>query len=405
MTTFTDFELDTRILYTVQQQGLVTPTPIQAEAIPVALQGNDVVGIAQTGTGKTLGFTLPSIHHLCQKKHKPNRMLVLVPTRELCTQVQDVVHTYGDALGLRATPVYGGVNFERQQKKLKQGCDIIVATPGRLLDHMSRGYLKFDNLEILVLDEADRMLDMGFLPDIQRIIQKMPRIRQTLMFSATFPDAISRLTQNMMSDPVRVEVGAIFKPVDKVRQVIYPVRQEDKMRLITELLDEIDATSSLIFLRTKIRTDQLATILEKRGFNIAQIHGDRSQGQRKEALDDFRSGKVDILVATDVAARGLDIEGVSHVINYDIPLSSDDYIHRVGRTARAERDGDAITLVSPEEFQALGAIERALGHNIPRVEWGDPPPVISVFRPTSAKSSRKTVRKGKRGGGRLMRRR
>lgn len=390
--TFSEFDLDSRLLDALDDDGITQPTPIQERAIPVALTGVDVVGIAQTGTGKTLGFTLPSLHRLSQGEHRPNRMLALVPTRELCVQVEAVAKRYGSTLDLEATPIYGGVNFDKQRDKLKAGREIIIATPGRLLDHLSRGYLKFDNLEILVLDEADRMLDMGFLPDIQRIIQRLPRERQTLMFSATFPSDISRLAERMMNNPERIEVGSIAKPVDTVRQVLYPVRQEDKIRLIAELLDEIDATGTLIFVRTKIRTEQVAMILEKRGFKLAQIHGDRSQIQRKRALDDFRSAKVQILVATDVAARGLDIDGVSHVINFDIPLSADDYIHRIGRTARARRDGDAITFVCPDEFSALGAIEKTLGHNIERVERPDAPPVLSVFKPQRAKGNR-TVRR------------
>ena len=329
-------------------------------------------------------------------------MLVLVPTRELCVQVHEVVREVGTALGMRSTTIYGGVSLERQASDLRKGCHVIVATPGRLLDHIGRRNIRFEHLEILVLDEADRMLDMGFLPDILRIIEKLPEDRQTLMFSATFPDSIARLAGRMLRDPERISVGAIEKPVDTVRQLLYPVRQEHKTRLMLELLEKEEPGSTLVFLRTKIRTETLAHVLKKKGFNIAQLHGDRSQSQRQQALDGFRRRKYDILVATDVAARGLDIEGVTHVFNYDIPLNPDDYIHRIGRTARAEAEGDAITFVTPAEFQALGGIEKALGHNIQRAEWEDAPRVLSIYRP--AKSKRGTARR-RTGTRRLLRRR
>ena len=399
---FDDFDLDSRCLDLLDDRGIVTPTPVQEEAIPLVLDGRDVVGIAQTGTGKTLAFVLPALTLLAQGKPKRNSMLVLVPTRELCVQVHEVFEYVGAALGVTSTTIYGGVSLERQASDLHKGRHVIVATPGRLLDHMGRRNIRFGDLCILVLDEADRMLDMGFLPDILRILEKLPVDRQTLMFSATFPDSIARLANRMLRDPERVSVGAIEKPVDSVRQTLYPVRQEHKTRLLLRLLEEEEPGSTLIFFRTKIRTETLAHVLKKKGFNVAQLHGDRSQSQRQQALDGFRKGKYDVLAATDVAARGLDIEGVTHVFNYDIPLNPEDYIHRIGRTARAKAEGDAITFVTPAEFQALGGIEKALGHHIPRGKSDDAPRVLSVFQPQKSRRGTSRRRKTSR---RLLRRR
>ncbi|MDK1022242.1 MAG: DEAD/DEAH box helicase [Candidatus Hydrogenedentes bacterium] len=399
---FDHFDLDPRCLDLLEAQNIVTPTPVQEQAIPLVMEGRDAVAIAQTGTGKTLAFVLPGLTLLARGKLKHNSMLVLVPTRELCVQVHEVVRDVASTMGIRSTSIYGGVSLERQTRDLRKGCHVLVATPGRLLDHMSRRNVRFDHLQILVLDEADRMLDMGFLPDILRILQKLPEDRQTLMFSATFPDAISRLSKRMLRDPERVSAGEIEKPVAAVRQLLYPVRQEHKSRLLLELLEKEDPGPALIFLRTKIRTETLAHVLKKKGHNVAQLHGDRSQAQRQQALDGFRKGKYDILVATDVAARGLDIEGITHVFNYDIPPNPEDYIHRIGRTARAEAEGDAITFVTPAEFQALGAIEKALGHNIPRDEWDDAPRVLSIYRPIKPKRGTARRRASSR---RLLRRR
>lgn len=400
--TFEDFDLEPRCLKVLSDQNIVTPTPIQEESIPIILDGHDVFAIAQTGTGKTLAFVLPGLTRLLRDKPNRNSMLILIPTRELCVQVHEVVRDMGRALGITSTTIYGGVSLERQAQDLHKGRHVIVATPGRLLDHIARRNVRFDNLETLVLDEADRMLDMGFLPDILRILERLPKDRQTLMFSATFPDSIERLANRLSNNAQRISVGAIEKPVDTVRQFLYPVKQEHKTRLLLDILENADAHSTLIFCRTKNRTEMLANLLKKKGFKNAQLHGDRSQSQREQALNGFRNGKYDVLVATDVAARGLDIEGVTHVFNYDIPLNPEDYIHRIGRTARAEKEGDAITFVTPAEFQALGAIERALGHNIPREEWEDAPRVLSVYSPASAKRRGTRRRAGTR---RLLRRR
>ena len=389
--TFDEFELDPRCLSVLRAKSISTPTPVQEQAIPIALSGRDLVASAQTGTGKTLGFALPALTRLAQNKPRHNRMLVLVPTRELCIQVESVIAELARALGMRSTLLYGGVGMQPQFTRLKRGCDIIVATPGRLLDHMGRGSVRFPDLEILVLDEADRMLDMGFLPDVRRILAKLPKNRQTMMFSATFAGELQQLTAEMLRDPERIAVGLVAKPVDAVRQLLYPVRQEDKSRVLVEMLREEGIDSGLIFLRTKSRTDRLGRLLHRAGFQVAVIHGDLSQKHRQRAMEEFRSGKKALLVATDVAARGLDIEGISHVINYDIPLNPDDYIHRIGRTARAQREGDAITFVCPTEHAALAAIEKALGRNLPRRELPGAPPVLSTWRPAGER--RRSVRR------------
>ncbi|GMV92257.1 MAG: DEAD/DEAH box helicase [Candidatus Hydrogenedentota bacterium] len=400
---FDAFDLDPRCLRVLHEADIQTPTPIQAQAIPVALTGRDVIGVAQTGTGKTLAFTLPSLTRLAQEKLRRNMMLVLVPTRELAVQVEKVVEEIGKPLQIRSVAVYGGVSLERQAGELKRGRAVVVATPGRLLDHMGRGNLSFEELSILVLDEADRMLDMGFLPDIRKILRKLPRERQTLMFSATFPDEINRLTGEMMHNPERVSVGAISRPVDAVRQLLYTVMPEHKSELLLDILRSKDIKSAVVFLRTKQRTERVAQTLRKQGFKAAAIHGDRSQKQREQALDGFRKGKYRVLVATDVAARGLDVEGISHVINFDIPPTADDYIHRIGRTARAEAEGDAITFVSPSEHLPLEAIERALARRLPRAEWEKAVPVLSLYSPPG--ESKKTSSSRRRTGGRLLRRR
>jgi ATP-dependent RNA helicase RhlE len=300
--------------------------------------------------------------------------------------------------------IYGGVGFGGQIADLKRGCDVIVATPGRLLDHMSRGAIKFENLEILVFDEADRMLDMGFLPDIKRILSKLPANRQTLMFSATFAPELARLTRSMMRDPGRIEVGAISMPVDKVRQLVIPVRQEDKSKVLMEILKEEKIDTAIIFLRTKIRTERVTKLLKTNGFKAAAIHGDLSQVIRQKSLEGFRSGKYELLVATDVAARGLDIDDISHVINYDIPENPDDYVHRIGRTARAEKEGDAITFVTPTDHSALGEIEKTLGRNLPRKEYEGAPNVLTLWRPAGAKREGIPATRARKGRS-LMRRR
>jgi ATP-dependent RNA helicase RhlE len=402
--TFDDFDIDPRCLSVLHAQKIVEPTPIQAQAIPVALEGKDVIGLAQTGTGKTLGFTLPALTRLAEGRITRNMMLVLVPTRELARQVESVMADIAKALSMRTVCLYGGVGLEKQSRALRRGCAVVVATPGRLLDHMARGNLQFNNLMILVLDEADRMLDMGFLPDIRRILRRLPKERQTLMFSATFPHDIARFADQMLQDPVRVEVGRVAKPVDTVRQCVYTVSQAAKTALLIRILREEEIDSALIFLRTKARTERVTRALRKAGFKAQSIHGDRSQRQRQQALDGFRSGRYKLLVATDVAARGLDIEGISHVINFDIPENPEDYVHRIGRTARASAEGDAFTFVCPDDFLALEGVEKALGKNLPQVDWEGAVEVLSLYHSPAEKARRRARAGGRRRGRSFFRR-
>lgn len=396
---FETLSIDPSCLKTLKSQRITEPTPVQARAIPIALEGRDLAAIAQTGTGKTLAFALPSLTRLAQAPAGRNSMLVLTPTRELAVQVRSVIEPLAQKLGLRTACIYGGVGFGPQADALRRGCNIIVATPGRLLDHMSRGGVNFRDLRILVLDEADRMLDMGFLPDVRRILAKLPAERQTLMFSATFPREIARLAADMQRNPARIEVGAVAKPVETVRQHIYTVAQMGKTPLLSTLLRGNGVHSALVFLRTKHRTDRVARSLHKEGFKVQSIHGNRSQSQRQQALDGFRKGRYNVLVATDIAARGLDIKGVSHVINYDVPNNPEEYIHRIGRTARASETGDAITFVSPDECVALGNIETALGMNLPRVQWEGAVPVVSLYQ-----TARKPQGHGRNGNAQRKRR-
>jgi ATP-dependent RNA helicase RhlE len=373
--------------------GIATPTPVQARAIPLLLEGKDLIATAQTGTGKTLAFALPSLTRLCAEKQRRNRMLVLVPTRELCVQVESVIAEFNKALQLRSVQIYGGVSITTQATQLRNGCDIIVATPGRLLDHVGRGNVQFNELEILVFDEADRMLDMGFLPDIQRILAKLPKERQTMMFSATFADEVEVLSRAILREPERIEIGFVTRPVDAVHQVLVPAREDQKSTVLLGLLNHEEIDSGIIFLRTKMRTDRIGKMLKKAGYGVAIIHGDLSQPLRQRALEGFRSGKYRFLVATDVAARGLDVDDVSHVINYDIPPTADDYVHRVGRTARADKKGDAITFVTPSEFAELANIEKALGRNLPRREYSGAPIIPSLWSPPGSK--RPVARRGR----------
>jgi len=366
---FEDLGIDPRCVSVLKNQKITEPTPVQAGAIPPGLEGRDVIAIAQTGTGKTLGFGLPAMTLLAKDKPGRNRMLILTPTRELAQQINDVLEPHCRALRLHTLCLYGGVSLERQAQGLRKGCDIIVATPGRLLDHMNRGNIRFDKLSILVLDEADRMLDMGFMPDIKRILSALPEERQTMLFSATFAPEIARLTAQFQNEPARIEIGTSMKPVDAVRQELYTVHGDQKQDLLTKLLSELEVGPTLVFLRTKHRTDRLAKALSKQGFKVQAIHGGRTQRQRQQALDGFKSGRYNVLIATDVAARGIDVHGITHVVNYDIPNSPDDYIHRIGRTARANTKGDAITFVSHEDQLQLALIERVIGRPIPRAEW------------------------------------
>ncbi len=403
--TFEELGIDPRCLKLLKQQRISEPTAVQAKAIPVACEGRDVVAVAQTGTGKTLAFGLPALTRLQQGKRGRNRMLVLTPTRELAQQVYKVLDEFGRALRLHVTCIYGGAGMDRQTKALLRGVDIVVATPGRLLDHMARGNVRFDHLQVLVLDEADRMLDMGFMPDIRRIVKTLPEQRQTLLFSATFPKEIQSMANTIQRDPARIEIGMVA-PARAIRQGVYTVASAGKLGLLTDLLRKPEARSTLVFLRTKHRTDRVAKALSKAGFKAQAIHGGRSQGQRERAIEGFRKGRFEVLVATDVAARGLDVQGITHVINYDIPGSTDDYIHRIGRTARASADGDAITFVCPEDYLALGSIEKALGKPLPRADWEGAVHVVSGGQaPRKGTQGRRSQRPRPAGGRRVTARR
>jgi len=345
--------------------GYVEPTPIQAQALPPVLEGKDVMGQAQTGTGKTAVFVLPILQRLLNRPRKGVRALIIAPTRELAEQINMAILEMGKKTGIRSVTVYGGVGMEPQVRNLRNGTDIVVACPGRLLDHMERRNIDLSQVEVLVLDEADRMLDMGFLPDIRRILGSVPKKRQTLLFSATLADDIRRLAHDFMHDPVIVQVGT-SAPVETVSHTLYPVPQHLKTPLLIELLRKIDKRSVLIFTRTKHRAKRLGETLEGAGFRAASIQGNLSQSKRQAAMDGFRRGAYQILVATDIAARGIDVCSISHVINYDIPNTADAYTHRIGRTGRLENTGDAFTLVTSEDEGMVRTIERLLGSRIER---------------------------------------
>jgi ATP-dependent RNA helicase RhlE len=393
---FSDYNIEPRCLRVLTNQKITEPTPVQAESIPPALEGRDLIAIAQTGTGKTLAFALPALTRLAADKPRHTAMLVIAPTRELAHQVHVVIRDMAKPLGLTTACVYGGVGMEPQTRALRKGTNVIVATPGRLLDHIERGNARLNKLSVLVMDEADRMLDMGFLPDIKRIVARTPKERQTLMFSATFPKNIERMASDMLRKPHRIEIGMVATPADAVRQGVYTVAQTAKLGLLSDILKRTEVGPAVVFMRTKRRTDRVARALNKDGFKAQAIHGDRSQQQRQKAIDGFRKGRFNVLVATDVAARGLDVQGITHVVNYDIPQSPDDYIHRIGRTARASAEGDAITFVSPDDCVALGDIERSLGRNIPREEWDGAVPVVSTYN-KNAKVQKRNSNKRFRG--------
>jgi len=352
----------------VKAMGYVDPTPIQLRAIPLVLAGRDVIGSAQTGTGKTAAFALPILSKLGQHNDVGPRVLILEPTRELAAQVETAFHDYARFTNLKTTVVFGGVGYGRQNDELKAGTDIVVATPGRLLDHLEQGTLKLDKVEFLVLDEADRMLDMGFLPDVRRIVEKCPRQRHTSLFSATVPPQIETLIQWAMQNPETIEIGARRTPAETVKHVIYPVSDTQKTDLLLELLNRVNYESVIIFCRTKHGADRVANTLKRANHAVCVLHSNRTQKEREQALQGFRDGKYEVLVATDIAARGLDIADVSHVVNYDVPQHPEDYIHRIGRTGRAEATGDAYTIMIAEDAAHVFAIERFISQTIPRVK-------------------------------------
>ncbi|MEO5567630.1 MAG: DEAD/DEAH box helicase [Gemmatimonadaceae bacterium] len=363
---FAALGLSQPVLAAIADAGYTTPTPIQAQAIPLIVEGRDVMGLAQTGTGKTAAFTLPIVDRLIDGPRR-TRVLVLTPTRELCIQVEESVRKYAKHAPLGVAPVYGGVPLEPQQKKLRAGVDIVVATPGRLIDHLDRQNVVFDDLEVLVLDEADRMLDMGFAPQINRIVDQIPSYRQTLLFSATMPPEVEALARKYLRKPVVVQVGRRSGVANTVTHAVYPVPKEKKNALLASLLDKEDMDSVLVFVRTKHGADKVVRHLEEVGIPSTAMHADKTQPQRVKALEDFKAGRVRVLVATDIAQRGLDISGISHVINYDVPQQAEDYVHRIGRTGRAAREGDAFTFMAPDEIAMVRTIERVIGQAIPRI--------------------------------------
>jgi ATP-dependent RNA helicase RhlE len=364
--TFAQLGLAPALLDAVRDAGYEHPTPIQAQAIPLALKGRDLIGLAQTGTGKTAAFTLPIVDRLLGGPQR-TRALILTPTRELCVQVEESFTKYGRHSGLQAVAVYGGVPLEPQEWALRGGVDVVVATPGRLLDHLERQNVVFDDLEVLVLDEADRMLDMGFAPQINRVVDQIPRYRQTLLFSATMPPEVEALARKYLRRPLVVQVGRRSMAASTVTHAVYPVPKDKKSALLVELLKQDAMDSVLIFTRTKHGADRVVRHLEKAGISATAMHADKSQAQRTQALDGFKEGSVRVLVATDIAQRGLDVSGISHVINYDVPQQPEDYVHRIGRTGRAATSGDAFTFMDADEIGMVRTIERVIGQQIPRI--------------------------------------
>jgi ATP-dependent RNA helicase RhlE len=368
---FARLGLHADLLKGIRELGFTRPTPIQDQAIPPALEGRDLLACAMTGSGKTAAFLLPILHRLIGKPRRITRVLILTPTRELAAQILEDFNALAVHTALTGAAVYGGVGMGPQEHAFRTGVDVIVATPGRLLDHATRPYAKLDGLEYLVLDEADRMLDMGFLPDIKRILRHIPARRQTLFFSATMPPPIGALASEMLKKPATINVQRQSAPPSGITQAAYPVPQDLKPSLLLELLQRKILQQALVFTRTKHRANRLADFLVQHGIKAERIHGNRSQSQRTQALAGFKSGRYPVLVATDIAARGIDVEALSHVVNFDVPAAPDDYIHRVGRTGRAEMTGEAFTFVTPQDEGDWRAIERAIGRSLPRVTLPD----------------------------------
>jgi ATP-dependent RNA helicase RhlE len=396
---FTELDLSKPLQEAISALGYEETTPVQTQAIPPGLQGYDIVGSAQTGTGKTLAFVLPALEHLLRDQAKTTnpRVVVLEPTRELAIQVAGETRKLAARTSLRSASVYGGAGMRKQTDKLRRGVDVVVATPGRLMDHMRRKNVSFKDLQILVLDEADRMLDMGFLPDIKQIVNCMPRQRQTMLFSATMPATILALARQFQRDPVCIEID-VARPPEAIQQALYPVPKHLKTRLLLAILEHLQVDSMLVFTRTKQGADVVTRQLRQARISVACIHGDFKQRERISALEGFRSGKHRVLVATNIAARGLDVEGISHVVNYDVPEHPEDYVHRIGRTARAEADGDAITLVTPDDEGLIHRIEYLLDrkierktlpgfdYDVPTPSWARPSARVRMQRATQSQS-------------------
>jgi ATP-dependent RNA helicase RhlE len=365
--TFEELRLAPELLQAVRDAGYEHPTPIQSQAIPIILRGRDIIGLAQTGTGKTAAFTLPVVHRLLDGPARRVRALVLTPTRELTAQVKESFTQYAAQTPLEVAEVYGGVPIRPQESALRRGVDVVIATPGRLIDHMERQNVVFDDLEVLVLDEADRMLDMGFAPQLNRIVSEIPSYRQTLLFSATMPPEVEALARKYLRKPLVVQVGRRSEAASTISHAVYPVPRERKSALLVELLKRDSMDSVLIFTRTKHGADKVVRNLQREGIEATAMHADKTQAQRTQALEQFKCGKVRVLVATDIAQRGLDIAGISHVINYDVPAQPEDYVHRIGRTGRAAATGDAFTFMATDEIAMVRTIERVLGQPIPRI--------------------------------------
>jgi len=363
---FSKLDLAPKVLEGVRAAGYTDPTPIQLRAIPIVMSGRDLIGSAQTGTGKTAAFALPILSRLGQRGAL--RVLVLEPTRELAAQVETAFRDYGRFTNLRTAVIFGGTGYGRQDEALRRGVDIIVATPGRLLDQMQRGMVRLGQIEILVLDEADRMIDMGFLPDVRRIVERCPRARQTMLFSATIPPEIEQLCKWALRNPETVEIGQRRSPAETVTHALYPVASDQKQELLEELLRRTDYDQVLIFCRTKHGADRVVRRLQQQGHAVAVLHSNRTQREREQALSGFRNGRYEVMVATDIASRGIDVERISHVINFDVPHHPEDYVHRIGRTGRAQSVGDAFTIMTGENVDEIAAIERFIGQKIPRVK-------------------------------------
>jgi ATP-dependent RNA helicase RhlE len=371
LTKFTDFGLDASILEALAASGYETPTPIQAQAIPHLLKGRDLLGIAQTGTGKTAAFALPLIHRLMEKKKRPAphaaRTLVLAPTRELASQIAESFQTYAGDLPLTVEVVFGGVSIGRQERALFRGVDVLVATPGRLLDLVDRGSCRLDQIEALVLDEADQMLDLGFIHALKRIAKLVPKVRHTLLFSATMPKSIATLAEGWLADPVKVSVAPVATTAERVSQHVVMVETGRKQAMLEHLLADPAFDRVIVFTRTKHGADRVVKHLDRAGVDAAAIHGNKSQPQRERALAAFRDGEIGVLVATDIAARGIDIDGISHVVNFDLPNIPESYVHRIGRTARAGAEGSAVSFCNGEEEAYLKAIEKLIRSSVPRM--------------------------------------
>jgi ATP-dependent RNA helicase RhlE len=372
ITSFSELELTAPLMQAVKEAGYEKPTPIQARAIPHLLKGRDLLGLAQTGTGKTAAFVLPILQRLMENKKraapKSMRVLILTPTRELAVQIVESLRTYGKHLPIRSTQIFGGVGQNPQVEALRKGIDVVVATPGRLLDLINQRHIVLDSVEVFVLDEGDRMLDMGFIRDIRRITPLLPKVRQTLLFSATMPNDIASLAKNLLTDPLRVEVAPQSTTAERIEQRLYFVARGHKRALLSKLLGDAAMSRAIVFTRTKHGANRLAEQLEKDGFGTAAIHGNKSQGARQQALGDFKKGKVKVLVATDIAARGIDVDGITHVVNYELPMEPEAYVHRIGRTARAGAAGIALSFCDGEERGLLRDIERITRIKLPVVE-------------------------------------